>query len=345
MDILQTEEGQMREGVKTIQAEEKQAPFISGMAMLILLIAIAVLSAFLIVWATGHTFGGIPIPGGVYTVFGRAICLTLAIVCWVALSFIAIGLRILKPNEAYVLTFFGKYYGSLKKEGFYFVNPFAISTVVNTGESGYQFTNGVTIWKPAKRKVSLKATTLSNEKQKINDQLGNPIEIGIVVIWRVVNTAKAVFSVDNYNEFLSTQCDSALRNIVRMYPYDLHDGEDELTLRGSSQEIAEKIRIEIQKKVEVAGLEVMEARITHLAYSTEIAAAMLQRQQAAAIIDARTLIVKGAVSMVEHALRELNENGIVELDNERKAAMVSNLLVVLCGNKDPQPIVNSGSLY
>ena len=346
MDTQETIIIQNDEDAKLIQSEEKQAKYLPGMGMLILLIILAFVSVFLIVWATGNALAGIGIPpDGTYTVFGAAICLTLAIVCWVAITFIILGLRILKPNEAYVLTFFGKYFGSLKNEGFYFVNPFAVPTKLNTVESGYQFTNGMAIWKPAVRKVSLKATTLSNDKQKINDQLGNPIEIGIVVIWRVINTAKAMFNVDNYNEFLSTQCDSALRNIVRMYPYDLHNGEDELSLRGSSQEISEQLRNEIQKKVDVAGLLVMEARITHLAYSTEIAAAMLQRQQAAAIIDARALIVKGAVSMVEQALRELSENEIVELDDERKAAMVSNLLVVLCGNKDAQPIVNSGSLY
>ena len=346
MDAQKSDVNQLTGDVGLTQTEEKQASYLPGMAMLVLLIVLTVLSVFLIVWATGYTLGGIAIPGGVYTFSGRAISLTLAIICWVAVNFITLGLRILKPNEAYVFTFFGKYYGSLKREGFYFVNPFAVPTKQNTEESGYQMiSNGVAIWKPAQRKISLKATTLNNEKQKINDQLGNPIEIGIVVIWRVVNTAKAVFNVDNYGEFLSIQCDSALRNIVRMYPYDLRNGEDELTLRGSSQEIAEQLRSEIQKKVEVAGLEVIEARITHLAYSTEIAAAMLQRQQAAAIIDARTLIVRGAVGMVEQALQELNENGIVDLDNERKAAMVSNLLVVLCGNRDAQPIVNSGSLY
>ena len=175
--------------------------------------------------------------------------------------------------------------------------------------------------------------------------MGNPIEIGIVVIWRVVNTAKAVFSVDNYMDFLSIQADSALRNIVRLYPYDIADGDDEMSLRGSSQEVSEQLKAEIQKKVEIAGLEVLEARITHLAYAPEIAAAMLQRQQAAAIIDARKMIVDGAVGMVEMALDRLNENKVVELDDERKAAMVSNLLVVLCGNRDAQPIVNSGSLY
>ena len=329
--------------------EEKKARYISGMGMFVVVILLALLSVFLVIWAVGGDIDSLWSP-----FYGEAPILWLpTAICWVAIIFIIIGLRILKPNEAYAFTIFGKYYGSIKEAGFYYVNPFAVPTKLRSEDTGYTITTGgTTIWKPAQRKISLKATTLNNEKQKINDQLGNPIEIGIVVIWRVVNTAKAVFNVDNYNQFLSTQCDSALRNIVRMYPYDVHDQDgngsndaDELSLRGSSREIAEQIRNEIQDKVEVAGLEVMEARITHLAYSPEIAAAMLQRQQASAIIDARALIVRGAVSMVEQALKELSENKIVDLDDERKAAMVSNLLVVLCGNKDPQPIVNSGSLY
>lgn len=203
------------------------------------------------------------------------------------------------------------------------------------------------------KKISLKVMTLNNSKQKVNDTLGNPVEIGIAVMWRVVDTAKAVFNVDNYKEYLSLQCDSALRNIVRIYPYDVApnvdttgDGEpDEGSLRGSSAEVAERIRNEIQSKVQDAGLEILEARITYLAYAQEIAAVMLQRQQASAIIDARKMIVDGAVGMVEMALQKLSENHIVELDDERKAAMVSNLLVVLCGNRDAQPVVNSGSLY
>lgn len=186
---------------------------------------------------------------------------------------------------------------------------------------------------------------MSNDKQKVNDALGNPVIIGIVVVWRVVNTAKAVFSVDNFTEFLSIQCDSALRNIVRLYPYDASDDLDEKSLRGSSQEIAESLKTEIQGKVDIAGLEILEAKITHLSYAPEIAAAMLQRQQASAIIAARQMIVEGAVGMVEMALAKLSEQNIVELDEERKAAMVSNLLVVLCGNKDAQPVVNSGSIY
>jgi regulator of protease activity HflC (stomatin/prohibitin superfamily) len=265
------------------------------------------------------------------------------------------GLKILKPNEALVLTLFGRYYGTLKEAGFYWVNPFCIainpaSAPAGTTPSGVPITASVTsgnirITIGGNRKVSLKAMTLSNEKQKINDRLGNPIIIGIVVIWRVLNTARAVFDVDNYKEFLSTQCDSALRNIVRLYPYDTAGSNNEESLRGSSMEVAEKLRAEIQSKVEFAGLEIIEARITHLSYSEEIAAAMLQRQQASAIIDARQMIVEGAVGMVEMALAKLGEDDIVKLDEERKAAMVSNLLVVLCGNKDAQPVVNSGSIY
>jgi len=266
------------------------------------------------------------------------------------------GLKILKPNEALVLTLFGRYFGTLKGAGFYWVNPFCASVnpaagTVNPATAAPVSTSTTSaeslraLFNSPSKKISLKAMTLSNDRQKINDQLGNPIIIGIVVIWKVVNTAKAVFDVDNYKEFLSIQCDSALRNIVRLYPYDNSGCDNEESLRGSSMEVAEKLRVEIQSKVEVAGLEIVEARITHLSYSEEIAAAMLQRQQASAIIDARQMIVEGAVGMVEMALAKLSENDIVQLDEERKAAMVSNLLVVLCGNRDAQPVVNSGSIY
>jgi regulator of protease activity HflC (stomatin/prohibitin superfamily) len=261
-----------------------------------------------------------------------------------------IGLKVLKPNEAIVLTLFGKYRGTLKGAGFYWMNPFCVSVnpaanFSTATSSDLEKSPSAMNGKPISRKISLKAMTLNNDKQKINDQLGNPIIIGIVVIWKVVNTAKAVFEVDNYKEFLSIQCDSALRNIVRLYPYDSTGSDNEKSLRGSSLELAEKLRDEIQSKVGSAGLEIIEARITHLSYSEEIAAVMLQRQQASAIIDARQMIVEGAVGMVEMALDRLNEKDIVRLDEERKAAMVSNLLVVLCGNKDAQPIVNSGSIY
>lgn len=244
------------------------------------------------------------------------------------------GFKVVNPNEAYVLTFFGKYYGTLKKEGFYWVNPFvtAINPAGNVAGLGV-------------KKISLKAMTLNNEKQKVNDEEGNPIEIGVVVIWKIKDTVKAVFNVDNYYSYVSTQCDAAIRQVARQYPYDVAEGGNEKTLRGSSQEIADVLKVELQERVEMAGVEIIDARIAHLAYAPEIAAAMLQRQQASAIIAARQKIVDGAVSMVDMALRKLSENNIVELDDERKAQMVSNLLVVLCGSKDAQPIVNSGSIY
>ena len=273
------------------------------------------------------------------------------------------GLKVLKPQEALVLTLFGKYIGTLKGEGYYYVNPFcsAVNPAAKTklsqsGDvktSGGDASNVLDSGDTTGKKLSLKIMTLSNNRQKINDCLGNPVEIGIAVTWRIVDTAKAVFNVDNYKEFLSLQCDSSLRNIVRLYPYDVApnvdttgDGiADDGSLRGSSELVAARIRDEIQNRVAEAGIEIIEARITYLAYATEIAAVMLQRQQASAIIDARKMIVDGAVGMVEMALERLSQSGMVTLDEERKAAMVSNLLVVLCGNHDAQPVVNSGSLY
>lgn len=269
------------------------------------------------------------------------------------------GLKLINPNEALVLNLFGRYKGTLKEAGFYFVNPFctafnpAASTRLRQSDDVSIKMTSASQQEASGKKISLKMMTLSNNRQKINDCLGNPIEISIAVIWKVVDTAKAVFSVDNYKEYLSLQCDAALREIVRVYPYDVApnidttgDGvADDGSLRGSSEIVAGKIKDEIQKRVGEAGLEIVEARITYLAYAPEIAAAMLQRQQASAVVDARKLIVDGAVGMVQMALEALSENKIVDLDDERKAAMVSNLLVVLCGNHDAQPIVNSGSLY
>ena len=339
---------------KMIQNEEVELRAMNGMACMIMNILA------MIVCTVAFVFGIIHVEGGGSVAVGVPVIIIGALYAFAVAPVIFIGLKILKPNEALVLTLFGKYVGTLKGAGFYWVNPFcgavnpaagatsattatfktpaeSIAAAAAAGAAGsVQFVN---------KKISLKAMTLSNDKQKINDQLGNPIIIGIVVIWKVVNTAKAVFNVDNYKEFLSIQCDSALRNIVRLYPYDTAGKDNEESLRGSSMEVAEKLRGEIQSKVEVAGLEIIEARITHLSYSEEIAAVMLQRQQASAIIDARNMIVEGAVGMVEMALAKLSENDIVKLDEERKAAMVSNLLVVLCGNRDAQPVVNSGSLY
>ena len=276
-----------------------------------------------------------------------------------------LGLKILKPQEALVLTLFGKYIGTIKGDGFYFVNPFcsavnpASKTKLNqsgdvtTSTSVAPTINGAKSIELESKKLSLKIMTLNNAKQKINDCLGNPIEIGIAVTWKIVDTAKAVFNVDNYKEYLSLQCDSALRNVVRVYPYDVApnvdttgDGQaDDGSLRGSSEIVAERIRKEISERVADAGIEIIEARITYLAYATEIAAVMLQRQQASAIIDARKMIVDGAVGMVEMALERLKSDNVIELDEERKAQMVANLLVVLCGNRDAQPVVNSGSIY
>ena len=301
----------------------------------------------------------VAIGGLVLSIIFEIIPLIILSAVWLLIGWIPLlGLMLLRPNEAYVLTLFGKYYGTLKGPGYFYVNPFtsAINPIKNEqsgviAEVSTGNVNGgntsVKMGNVFNKRISLKTMTLNNDRQKINDKMGNPIVIGIVVIWKIASTARAVFNVDNYAEFLSIQCDSALRNIVRMYPYDVTDDVDqgEKSLRGSSIEISQNLRDEIQSKVEIAGLEIQEARITHLAYAPEIAAAMLQRQQASAIIDARQMIVEGAVGMVEMALDKLSENNVVELDEERKAAMVSNLLVVLCGNRDAQPIVNSGSLY
>ena len=278
-----------------------------------------------------------------------ALLIILGIISLIVGIFVLCGLKVLNPNEAIVLVFFGKYYGTISKEGFYFVNPFCTAINPTYEPATLRIAKGKedeseTDLTSATKKVSLKALTLNNGIQKVNDEIGNPIMIGVVVIWKVINPTKAAFNVDNYKTYLSIQCDTALRNVARLYPYDVNDASEEKTLRGSSQEVADKLKEELQSRVDVAGLKVCEVRITHLAYAPEIAAAMLQRQQAEAIIAARKKIVEGAVGMVEMALNSLNENEIVKLDDEKKAAMVSNLLVVLCGNKDAQPIVNSGNL-
>lgn len=325
-----------------------------GMAVLLLTLLLYIAAIVVLVFASTAML--VPL---------TVVCIVYLCLGWLTLP----GLKVLGPQEALVLTLFGNYVGTLKGEGFYFVNPFCVavnpaaktqlsqSADVDSGKSSKVLAALGAGQTPSKevvsKKISLKIMTLSNTRQKINDCLGNPVEIGIAVTWRVVDTAKAVFDVDNYKEFLSLQCDSALRNIVRLYPYDVAQGvdttgdghPDEGSLRGSSDVVAARIREEIQSKVTEAGLEILEARITHLAYASEIAAAMLQRQQASAIIDARKMIVEGAVGTVEMALERLNQSGVVELDEERKAAMVSNLLVVLCGNHEAQPVVNTGSLY
>lgn len=290
-----------------------------------------------------------------YHYVSGGILLAVGILGWLVFAIMCAGLKNVNPNEALVLTLFGGYYGTIRESGFYYVNPFctaihptAANTDATASVSAVTTGSTVTVQSAAlsKKKVSLKTMTLSNTRQKVNDVLGNPIIIGVNVIWHVENPTKAVFNVENFNEFLSIQCDSTIRNIARLYPYDTIEADsDEKTLRGSSQEIADMMQKELSERVISAGLSIEEVRITHLAYSEEIAAAMLQKQQAAAIIAARQQIVEGAVGMVKMAIDQLGEEEIVVLDEERKAAMVSNLLVVLCGNKDAQPIVNSGSIY
>ena len=356
-DIIMISKGRRPESVFTM--EEKILKAMNGMGILVICTVLYIGSVVLVI------FGGMGLenPDAAHLVMFIG---GMVILCAGWIPFL--GLKILKPQEALVLTLFGKYIGTLKGPGFFFVNPFcqAVNPAAAThlGQSGdvdsgeksspkIMISQSSAEIKTISRKISLKIMTLNNSKQKVNDVLGNPVEIGIAVMWRVTDTAHAAFNVDNYKEYLSLQCDSAVRNIVRIYPYDVApdidttgDGvPDEGSLRGSSSIVAERIRREIQQKVDIAGIEVLEAKITYLAYAPEIAAVMLQRQQASAIIDARKMIVDGAVGMVEMALEKLSAKDIVNLDEERKAAMVSNLLVVLCGNKDAQPIVNSGSLY
>ena len=332
-----------------------------GMQVLVVMIAVIIASVY------GMIKGGIILDEG-----GKPFVFIAGVVVF-TLSFVLIpGLKVLKPQEALVLTLFGKYHGTLKGEGFYFVNPFCQSfnpaaqtklnqsgdvsnsqSVLSSVASSLTSSGSKEVVLSKQNKISLKVMTLNNSRQKINDCLGNPVEIGIAVMWKIIDTAKAVFNVDNYKEYLSLQCDSAVRQIVKIYPYDIAQGidttgdglADEGSLRGSSEVVVERIRKEIQERVENAGIEIVEARITYLAYAPEIAAVMLQRQQASAIIDARMMIVDGAVGMVEMALERLEKNQMVKLDEERKAQMVSNLLVVLCGNHDAQPVINSGSIY
>lgn len=332
----------------------------NGLSMLVVNILGTLVSIFGFVYgiclavsaSEGNEVSGNVIPGVVVAVISAIVFIVFCIMFG--------GLKAVNPNEALVFTLFGDYYGTIKKEGFYWVNPFvsavnpvAKSIFVETAKaaSGTTQTGTGTAGEAGYtgKKISLKTLTLNNEKQKVNDLLGNPINVGSIVIWKVINPTRAVFEVDNYMTFLSTQCDSAMRNIARMYPYDVMEEDDDVeaekTLRGSSQEVAEELKKDLQERVKSAGIEIIDVRITHLAYAPEIAAAMLQRQQATAVIAARKKIVEGAVGMVEMALNQLSDDGIVLLDEERKAAMVSNLLVVLCGNKDAQPVVNSGSIY
>jgi regulator of protease activity HflC (stomatin/prohibitin superfamily) len=277
----------------------------SGLEIMIIAILMLVASvAIFILGATNDLF--VPIIAGS--------------VIFIAWFFVLAGFFTLQPNEAAVIILFGAYKGTVKTPGWHWANPF--------------FT---------KRKISQRSRNLNGERLKVNDEMGNPIEIATVIVWKVQNTAEALFDVENYIDYVKTQSESALRHLAGLYPYDSSD--DQKSLRGSADEVSEALKNELQERLEKAGVLVQEARLSHLAYSPEIAAAMLQRQQASAIIAARQKIVEGAVGMVEMALNKLNENGIVQLDEERKAAMVSNLLVVLCGERSTQPVINTGTLH
>lgn len=236
--------------------------------------------------------------------------------------FICNGFFTLQPNEATALVLFGDYKGTVKNAGWHWSNPFYV-----------------------KKRISLRSRNLNGEKLKVNDEMGNPIEIAAVIVWRVEDTVKAIFEVENYFDYVRTQSESSLRHLAGLYPYDITDDAAEISLRGSANEVSESLKNELQERVTKAGVIIEEARLSHLAYAPEIAAAMLQRQQASAIIAARQKIVDGAVSMVQMAINKLNDNEIVQLDEERKASMVSNLLVVLCGERAAQPVVNAGTLY
>ena len=334
----------LEENPKQNVIEEKELKPLNGGPVLLLLLLELTLSIVLFI------LGCIFLDNESYILGG--FMLAIGIVAFFAFFFLIPGLHIVNPNEALVMTYFGQYYGTIKHQGFYYTHPFASAfnpthrAAASTASANGSQTNGMQDAPTLSKKISTKTMTLSNERQKVNDVLGNPIIIGAIVIWKVADPTKAVFNVENYKLFLSIQCDSTIRNIARLYPYDtFEDDSDEKTLRGSSQEIADSMKAELQQRVEEAGLNIQEVRITHLSYAEEIAAAMLQRQQAVAIIAARQKIVEGAVSMVKMAIEQLGEEEIIVLDEERKAAMVSNLLVVLCGNKDIQPIVNTGYIY
>lgn len=324
--------------------QEKNAPHKNGFLMLPVVIVgmIAAICCFI--------FGCIRLENSLY-LYG-AILLTVGILGMIVFPIMFAGFKVLAPNQAYVFTLFGKYYGTLKAPGFFFLNPFvtanapAVITMVNGQPAKPAAQSSTQLPISTSKKISLKTRTLDNRTQKVNDAMGNPIIIGSVVIWHVEDPTAAVFAVENFEEYLSIQCDSTIRNIARLYPYDtMEDDADEKTLRGSSSEVSEIMQRELAQRVKDAGIVIEDVRITTLAYSDEIAASMLQRQQATAIIAARQKIVEGAVGMVKMAIDQLGEEEVVVLDEERKAAMVSNLLVVLCGNKDAQPIVNSGSIY
>jgi regulator of protease activity HflC (stomatin/prohibitin superfamily) len=316
-------------------AEKSYNP-ISGWIPLIVTIAFAIAGPFFFI----RGLMGIDYPGGAGFVLRTVLGAVLFVLAFISLF----GFMAIAPNQARVLLLFGAYKGSVLKSGFFWVNPFfskkRISLRIRNFETGSTHTPEQ---KSEAGKVLQKAGRTHGRPSKVNDRDGNPIEISAVVVWRVVNTAEALFEVDDFEDFVEVQSESALRNLASRHPYDSHDHE--VSLRGNPDDVCHQLEADIQARLDKAGVEVIESRISHLAYAPEIAAAMLQRQQAQAVVAARTKIVEGAVGMVEMALDQLADQHIVELDDERRAAMVSNLLVVLCSDRHTQPVVNTGSLY
>jgi regulator of protease activity HflC (stomatin/prohibitin superfamily) len=297
--------------------KERLARTLPGIPMLLGLIAAAVILVVAFIWWIGADI----VPAGENVGFAEMAPFFVMILAFVAVCIGFVGLTPVNPNEARALVLFGRYRGTVHEQGLQWVNPFT-----------------------QRRKISVRVRNFETGKLKVNDKDGNPIEIAAVVVWKVTDTAEALFEVDDYENFVHVQAESALRFLATSHPYDTHR-EDEIALRANQVEIADQLRTHIQDRLEKAGLNVIEARISHLAYAPEIANAMLRRQQAKAVIAARTLIVEGAVGMVEMALAQLSAKNVVELDEERKAQMVSNLLVVLCSEHETQPVVNAGTLY
>jgi len=343
----------MRSAQAKIPTQERERRVMSGWVMLPITILLYVAGPVLIALAfTNGTTSG---DGGTQPVWAFFIAGIVALLVAILLS---PGFFALQPNEARVLVLFGDYRGTAKQGGFCWGNPFYSNgpATQSTGQSRWSQAknksddSSQSQPKKLKRyKISLRARTLNGERLKVNDKRGNPVDIAAVVVWRVEDTAKAVFDVDDFETYVATQSETAVRHLASAYPYDsgetFADTDDEITLRGNVDEVSEALRVELTERLEQAGVTVEQARLTHLAYAPEIAQAMLRRQQAEAVIAARRKIVTGAVSMVEMALHDFSVNKVVEFDNERKAAMVSNLMVVLCGESQVTPVVNTGTLY
>ena len=324
------------------ETHERTIQAFSGWTMLAVGIALAVAALF--VFSSGVR-GGSPEPGG----FPGFLIAVVGLIALAVLVFA--GLFTLQPNEARVLILFGAYKGTVREAGFKWANPLYARNrgrkPASPGETVTSKVDGKTRsvgYTNLSTKISLRAHNFNSDRLKVNDKRGNPIEIAAVIVWRVADTAQSIFDVEDYESYVEIQSESAIRGVASRYAYDQGEG-DELTLRGAGGEVARELEAELQSRLDAAGLQVEEARLTHLAYAPEIASAMLRRQQAEAVIAAREKIVHGAVSMVEMALRDLEDRAVITLDEERRAAMVSNLLVVLCGTSEASPVINTGTLY